>query len=66
LQHYLLHGSGKCVIRDKLLCLRGHASLINLRKKQSNATFLSDTGETPQRQIGVSFLRKAISEKPTS
>jgi hypothetical protein len=53
-------------VRDKLLFLSGHASLINLRKKQSNATLLSGTGETPQRQIGVSFLREAISEKPTS
>jgi hypothetical protein len=35
--------------------LRGRASLINLQKKQSNAIFLSDTGETPKRQIGVSF-----------
>ena len=45
--------------------LCGRASLINLRKKQSNATFLSDTGKIPKRQIGVSFFKKAVPEKLT-
>jgi len=40
LQHYLLHGSGKCVIRDKLLFLRGHASLINFTEETIKRHFL--------------------------